>query len=57
MPHVTHYLPELEEAEKFFVQALIEEMSHQQTQLFATAYRAKRKDPHTVLLMAVLGLA
>src|SRR6476620_1856760 len=31
-------------------------MSHQQAQLFASAYREKRKDPHTVLLTAIVGL-
>ena len=31
-------------------------MSHEQAQLFATAYRGKRKDPHTVLLTAIVGL-
>jgi TM2 domain-containing membrane protein YozV len=56
MPLTTHYLPELEDTERVFVQDLISEMSHQQAQLFATAYREKRKDPHTVLLTAIVGL-
>jgi len=56
MPLTTHYLPELEETERFYIQDLIEEMSHEQAQLFATAYRGKRKDPHTVLLAAIVGL-
>jgi hypothetical protein len=56
MPLTTHYLPELEETERLFIQDLIDGMSHEQTQLFATAYRGKRKDPHTVLLTAIVGL-
>ena len=56
MPLITHYLPELEETERLFIQDLIEEVSHEQAQLFATAYRGKRKDPHTVLLTAIVGL-
>jgi len=56
MPHITHYLPELEETERLYIQDLVEEMSHEQAQLFATAYRGKRKDPHTVLLTAIVGL-
>ena len=56
MPLTTHYLPELEDTERVYIQDLISEMSHQQAQLFATAYREKRKDPHTVLLAAIVGL-
>lgn len=56
MPHVTHYLPELEEAERSFIQSLMDSMSHDEAQLFASAYRQRRKDPHTVLLTAIVGL-
>ncbi len=56
MPLITHYLPELEETEKSYIEDLVEGMSHEQAQLFATAYREKRKDPHTVLLTAIVGL-
>ena len=56
MPHVTHYLPELQAAEQSFIQDLMDPMSHHQAQLFASAYRHRRKDPHTVLLTAIVGL-
>src|SRR6266498_4209259 len=56
MPLITHYLPELEETEKSYIDYLVEGLSHEQAQLFATAYREKRKDPHTVLLTAIVGL-
>ena len=56
MPHITHYLPELQDPEQSHVQKLIDGMSHEQAQLFAGAYRQRRKDPHTVLLTAILGL-
>ncbi len=56
MLHITHYLPELEEAERFYIQGLVDGMSREQAQLFATAYRGKRKDPHTLLLTAIVGL-
>ncbi len=56
MPLITHYLPELEETERLYIQDLTERMSHEQAQLFATAYRGKRKDPHTVLLTTIVGL-
>ena len=56
MPHITHYLPELQEPEQSQIQKLIDGMSHEQAQLFASAYRQRRKDPHTVLLTAIVGL-
>ena len=56
MPLITHYLPELEDNERAFIQQLTEGMSHEQAQLFASAYRQRRKDPHTVLLTAIVGL-
>lgn len=56
MPHVTHYLPELEQIEESFIQNVLDGMSHEQAQLFANAYRQRRKDPHTVLLTAIVGL-
>ena len=56
MPHITHYLPELQERERTYIQSLIGSMSHEQIQVFASAYRHRRKDPHTVLLTAIIGL-
>ncbi len=56
MPHITHYLPELEEAERFYIQDLVDGMSREHAHLFASAYRERRKDPHTVLLAAIVGL-
>jgi hypothetical protein len=51
-----HFLPELEGAERFFIQDLIEGMSEDEAQQFANAYRGRRKDPNTVLLAAIVGL-
>lgn len=56
MPHITHYLPELQEPERTYIQSLICRMSHEQLQVFASAYRQRRKDPDTVLLTAIIGL-
>ena len=56
MPHITHYLPELQDPESTYIQSLIDRMSHEQVQVFASAYRQRRKDPHTVLLTAIIGL-
>ena len=56
MPHITHYMPELQEPERSYLQSLVGRMSHEQIQIFASAYRQRRKDPHTVLLTAIVGL-
>lgn len=56
MPHITHYLPELQEPERTYIQSLIGRMSHEEVQVFAGAYRQRRKDPHTLLLTAIIGL-
>ena len=46
MPLITHYLPESEGMEKLYIQDLIEEMSHEQAQLFATVSRKKKGSSH-----------
>ena len=57
MPHiVTHYLPELDEPERSFIEHLTAGMSHESIQQFAAAYRQVRKDPQTLRLMAVVGI-
>jgi TM2 domain-containing membrane protein YozV len=56
MPHITHYLPELEDPERCFIAQLTAAMSEAQVLQFATAYRQARKDPQTILLMAVIGV-
>ena len=58
MPHIiTYYLPELDEPERSFIAQLTTRMSEADVQQFAIAYRTRRKDPHTVLLMAAIGMA
>ena len=57
MPHiVTHYLPELDEPERSFIERLTAGMSHESIQQFAAAYRQVRKDPQTLRLMAIIGI-
>jgi TM2 domain-containing membrane protein YozV len=57
MPHiVNHYLPELDEPERSFIERLTAGMSHENIQQFAAAYRQVRKDPQTLRLMAVIGI-
>ena len=57
MPHIiAHYLPELDEPERSFIERLTASMSHENIQQFAAAYRQVRKDPQTLRLMAVIGI-
>lgn len=57
MSHIiTHYLPELDEPERSFIERLTAGMSHESIQQFAAAYRQVRKDPQTVRLMAIIGI-
>jgi TM2 domain-containing membrane protein YozV len=53
---ISHYLPELDEPERSFIERLATGMSEAEVQQFATAYRQARKDPQTILLMAVIGI-
>lgn len=55
MANVLQLMPELEGDEMAFVQGLIKDMNDDQAQLFAMAYRLRRRDPLTVLLTALLG--
>lgn len=53
---ISHYLPELDGPEKLFIECLTAGMSEPDVQHFAIAYRRSRKDPQTILLMAVIGI-
>ena len=57
MPHiVTHYLPELDEPERAFVERLTAGMPHGNIQQFAAAYRQVRRDPQTLRFLAIIGI-
>jgi len=56
MPYVTHYLPELDEPERSFIEKLTIGMSQEKLVQFAAAYRQVRKDPQTLRLMAIVGI-
>jgi TM2 domain-containing membrane protein YozV len=53
---IAHYLPELDEPERSFIERLTAGMSHESIQQFAVAYRQVRKDPQTIRLMAIIGI-
>src|SRR5215216_594810 len=53
---ISHCLPELDESERSFIERLTRGMSEPEVRQFAIAYRRARKDPQTILLMAVIGI-
>ncbi|MBU0474932.1 MAG: TM2 domain-containing protein [Bacteroidetes bacterium] len=55
MANVLEYLPELMGEEQAYVAGIIREMDNEKAQQFAHAYRARRKDPQTILLVALVG--
>lgn len=55
MPNIFNLLPSLEGEEMIYVQELIKDMTDSQAQQFALAYSARRKDPTTILIVALVG--
>lgn len=55
MANIFQLLPSLEGEEMTYVQSLINDMSDTQAQQFAMAYSARRKDPTTILILALVG--
>jgi TM2 domain-containing membrane protein YozV len=55
MPNILSVLPELEGAEMVYAQSLIKDMTDDEALQFAAAYRSRRQDPQTILLLALLG--
>lgn len=56
MKKVYEILPELEGDESLYVSRLIEDMSDEKAEIFAKIYRARRKDPILLLILALIGL-
>lgn len=55
MAKVIDVLPELQGEEMVYVQTLIKDMDDEKARSFASVYRARRKEPQMILLMALLG--
>jgi hypothetical protein len=56
MSRILRYLPELEGDEQFQVARLMSDLSDDEVAEFAHAFRARRKDPNTVLILTLVGL-
>ncbi|MGE0770864.1 MAG: TM2 domain-containing protein [Cyclobacteriaceae bacterium] len=56
MAKVYDVLPELTGVEMTYVQDLIKDFDDEKARTFSHLYRARRKDPQTILFTALLGL-
>jgi TM2 domain-containing membrane protein YozV len=55
MAKIVDVLPEVSGEEFIYIQNLIQNMDDDKARSFATVYRARRKDPQMVLILALLG--
>jgi TM2 domain-containing membrane protein YozV len=55
MAKMYEYLPELEGDEAAYVSKLMQGMDEDTARQFSGVYRARRKDPQTILLTAIIG--
>ena len=55
MARVIDFVPEAEGDEALYLNKLFSEMSEDNIAKFANVYRARRKDPQTILLTCLLG--
>lgn len=55
MANVLDVLPELMGEEQAYISTVIKELDDEKAKQFANAYRARRRDPQTILLVALVG--
>jgi len=55
MAEILKLMPELEGEEMIFISNLIKDMDDTAAQQFTMVYRVRRRDPQTVMLMALIG--
>jgi TM2 domain-containing membrane protein YozV len=53
---IFEYLPELEGDEAQYISRLLEEMDESRVEMFVKVYRARRRDPILLLILALIGL-
>lgn len=53
---VFEYLPELEGEESQYIGEILRDMNEKEAKLFSTLYRARRRDPVLLLILALIGL-
>ena len=55
MANVLEVLPELMGEEQAYIAGIIRELDEEKARQFANAYRSRRRDPQTILLVALVG--
>ncbi len=55
MANILDLLPELMGEEQAYVAGIIREMDDEKARQFANAYRSRRREPQTILLLALIG--
>ena len=55
MVNVFTYLPELDGEELAYISTLTQNMTDAQLQQFAMIYRARRKEPQTIMILTLVG--
>ncbi len=55
MANILDLLPELIGEEQAYVAGIIRDMDEDKARQFANAYRARRREPQTILLLALVG--
>ena len=55
MADVLRLLPEITGDEQVFIASLIKDLDDESAQTFTNVYRARRKDPQTILLLTLVG--
>jgi len=55
MARLIDFLPEVGGEEAVYLQQLIKEFDEEKARSFATVYRARRRDPQLILILALLG--
>jgi len=55
MADIFQLLPEIQGDELMYIQGLLKDADEETSRQFASIYRARRKDPQTVLLLGLLG--
>lgn len=56
MSKVLNYIPEATGDEALYLNKLFQDMSDDDIQQFSNVYRARRKDPQTIMILCLLGL-
>jgi TM2 domain-containing membrane protein YozV len=55
MANILEVLPEIMGEEQAYIAGIIREMDNDKARQFANAYRSRRRDPQTILLVALVG--